>query len=121
MQNTILKILFKMDRRYHTSDLYSELQLMNVRQLYTYHCLLWMFSNGAGNVDAVHEYDTRFAHHLRAPYCRFSRFQNMVFYYGPKLYNLLAPEIKYIANKSGYKRGITRYILSNFDLINDVF
>lgn len=121
IQNSILKILFKKERRYSTQSLYTELKIMNIRQLYSYRCLLWVFDNKQVNTSPGSAHHTRFCMHIDVPFFRKTHFQRFVFFHGPKLYNSLPPEIKDISNKAQYRREITSFILSNYNMINDFF
>lgn len=69
IQNTLLKILFKKDRTHSTEMLYAEVGVLNIRQLYTSRCLMWMFEirdSWDTSTSVVH--NTRCAQHLEAPF-----------------------------------------------------
>lgn len=121
MQNTLLKILFGKNRRHSTEQLYAELEALNVRQLYTYRCLLWMFDNKNKTPIPLHGQNTRCAEHLRAPFFQRTHFQRFVFYQGPKIFNLLQPEVRGLTNRRKFKQNILTYIHSNYDLLNNTF
>lgn len=121
MQNTVLKILFKKEKRHSTRLLYSDLKIMNIRQLYSYRCLLWMFVNRQGSTLIPSREHTRYWGHVEIPLFRKTHLQRFVFFHGPKLYNLLPPEIKRLSNFKKYKKEIINFVLSNYNRINDLF
>lgn len=118
IQNTLLKILFKKNRRYSTEVLYRETTVMNVRQLYTYSCLMYIFETGKQGVESR---NTRSCSNITVPFYRTTLLQRFVFFDGPKIFNSLPPEIKNINNKAKYKKEITKYILSNYNTITSYF
>lgn len=121
IQNTVLKILFKKEKMYSTELLYCNLRFMNVRQLYSYRCLMWMFECGRSDFSGPARRGTRFSDYLSVPFFRKTHLQRYVFFQGPKLYNLLQPEIKEITNRSKYKAEVISFILSNYNTINEFF
>lgn len=120
-QNTLIKILFKKERLYSTKLLYSELGLMNTRQLYTYRCLEWMFNRKHEYSKVILNRNTRYSSHLEVPFFYKTHLQRFAFFHGPKLYNLLPSETKNITSKNKYIIEITNYVLSNYDQINTFF
>lgn len=120
IQNTILKILFKKDRLYSTEYLYTDNKIMNVRQLFAYRCLMWMFDNKTDELQHLSKH-TRQADNMRIPFFRKSHSQRFIFYYGPKIYNLLDSHIKRIHKRNEYKKEILDFILSNYERMNNIF
>lgn len=121
IQNTLLKILFKKDRRYSTELLYSEISTMNIRQLYAYRCLMWMFDNRGDTSAPTHNLNTRNADHIKTPMFHRSHYQRFVFYYGPRIYNGLQPDIRHLTNRNKYKKEIVTYTMANYNFLNDFF
>lgn len=127
IQRGILKILFKKDRKHSTEALFSEVEVMTVRQLYVCSCLMWMYRNNNGSNDeqSVHylrdEIVTRHHRAAEVPFFRSSHLQRFVFFQGPKLFNMLPPEIKEISTKSRFKKTIIRFIMSNFKAFDRLF
>lgn len=124
MQNTLLKILFKKDVRHPTKLLYDELNLLNVRKLYVFEVLMWMFdvkSSLPHLPDINYLIRSRLDRPVQVPFFRKSHMQRFVFYYGPKLYNSLPGNIKNITSKSLYSKHIRRFIKENNDDIENLF
>lgn len=125
MQNTILKILFKKDRRYSTAALYAELDIFNVRKIYVYEIMIWMFNSlfGRDVEPDVRGCVTRSIVNcdVRVPLFRKSHIQRFVFYYGPKVYNSLPVNIKNIHNKLLFRKQIKKYITENYNDIELLF
>ena len=104
IQNTLLKIIFNKKKRYPTELLYNETDLSSVRKMYTYECLLWMFKSPSNLIN--HNYGTRWNTNLsiQVPIFRKMHTQRFIFYYGPKLYNMLPANIKNIKSKYKLKK-----------------
>lgn len=121
MQNTLLKILFKKEKQYSSEILYTELNKFNVRNLYTYHTMLWMHKSQIDIVD--HSYQTRHQAKIsvQIPLYRKSHTQRFIFYYGPKLYNLLPVTIKNIKSTYILKKNLKNFINENHIIIQNIF
>lgn len=115
VQNTIVKIIFKKHHRYSTNQLYEEAGLFNIRQIYTYQCILWMRKNNntANNLNQHHTRSVS-TQNIVTPLCKKSHIQRFSFYLGPKLFNLLPPEIKSIINYNKFKKEVKKYISLHF-------
>lgn len=123
MQNTILKILFKKDYRYPTHMLYKELGLFTVRELYTYHALLWSLKHTTRMSTPSHEYPTRTKENISVtlPLCIKNHTQRFIFFYGPKLYNMLPKNIKEIKNKNKLQKNLKLFITDNYHIIKEIY
>lgn len=121
IQNTIIKIIFKKERRYSTELLFKNTGLLSIRKLYIYQCLLWMFKTPTSYRN--HIYGTRAITNQSAnvPFCKKSHTQRFVFYLAPKLYNMLPVEIKYITNKGKLKEELKNYVNQNFTNMKSIF
>lgn len=120
-QNTILKIIFQKEKRYSTDLLYNETGLFGVRKLYTYECLLWMFKSPPNILN--HKYRTRWKTNfsVQTPFFRKSHTQRFIFYYGPRLYNMLPSFIKNIKNKNRLKKELKIFLNQNYNKIKIIF
>lgn len=113
-QNTILKVMFKKHRLYSTSALYTESRLLNIRNIYSYNCLLWIFNNKEYiPVENVYNTRTMSNQNIVVPLFRRVHLQRFVFYFAPHLYNIIPLELKIIRNKNKYKKELKSYILNN--------
>lgn len=120
IQNTILKILFKRSRLYSTECLYTELKIMNIRQLYSLCCLLWTFDN-KNDTTSASVYSTRFANNLKIDFFRASHLQRFMYYFGPKLYNSLTREIRSVENRNRFQSEVKKFLLANYTKVNELF
>lgn len=122
IQNYILKIIFKKQRSYPTKMLYEETGLFNIKGIYAYQCALWVYKNDLLSVTST-SYQTRSAQRqsVQVPLVKKSHIQRFVFFYGPKIYNLLPPEIKNIKNSNAFKKQLKLFISANFDTIKTIF
>lgn len=124
MQNTVLKILFKKDIRHSTLALYRELNLLNMRTLYIYEMLLWTHEiDDLRSVSPNVGCSTRssVSQALRVPLFHKSHTQNFLFYYGPKMYNLLPASIKNIRNKFLFKKHLKQYVINHQETFLELF
>lgn len=118
-QNSILKIILKKKKLYSSTQLYVEADVLNIKNLFTYHCLVHMFDKKTS--PAYPSYMTRFTENMSVgiPLVRKSHTQRFVFYVGPKLFNILPLHIKNLKfNK--YKIEIKKFIIQNHDSIKNI-
>lgn len=121
IQNSLLKIIFNKERRYPTDLLYNETGLFSVRKMYTYECLLWTFKSPLDMIN--HNYGTRWNsnHSTQVPIYRKRHTQRFIFYYGPKLYNMLPANIKNIRNKYKLRKNLKLFLNENYNQIKVIF
>lgn len=121
IQNTLLKILFKKDHYQSTEVLYKEVNVFNIRKLYTYHTMLWMHNSKTDLV--IHDYHTRNQAKVsvQIPLYTKTHTQRFLFYYGPKLYNLLPLMIRNIKSIIIFKKEIRKFIDTNYVSIQHLF
>lgn len=112
LQKTLLKILYKKPRTYSTVTLFLETGVMSVRQIYSCSCLMWMFDVGR-NQYVTKDRITRNCLNVEVPLYRSTHLQRFVFFHGPKLFNMLPPEIKNIENRKKYRENVKMFVLSN--------
>lgn len=121
IQNTLLKIIFKKDKRYSTDILYEETDLFTIRKLYIYQGLIWMLKTPVSY--RIHAHNTRAMQNLtvNVPFCKKAHTQRFIFYLGPKLYNMLPTKIKNLTNKTKLKKELKIYINENFHVLKILF
>lgn len=112
-QNGLLKIILKKPRLYSTELLYSECGIFDIKALFYYHCLLYMFNKYNPELLSNKTYQTRSVSNkwVDIPLYRKSHLQRFVFYVGPKLFNILPPYLKTIKSYNLYKKEIKKFIL----------
>lgn len=122
VQNTILKVIFKKPRLHATSALYAESRLLDIRNIYTYNCLLWLYNNkDYARVENIYMTRTMANQHIIVPLVKRAHLQRFVFYLVPHFYNLIPQELKTIGNKNKYKRKLKSYLLDNPSVFRQFF
>lgn len=120
-QNTLIKIIYKKNRRYSTEALYRESEILDVKNLYTYQCLVWTFKS-RNSLKTYSSYETRAVENesLKVPLFRKTHTQRFVFYFGPKFYNVLPVNIKKTRSINKFKKEIRMYILKNKHIFDSI-
>lgn len=120
-QNSILKTILKKNKLFSTEALYTETKLLNIRKLYAYQCLLFMYKLPTHNY-VSHTYTTRHINNksITIPLFKKTHTQRFVFYHGPKFYNLLPTEIKNIKKISRFKKEMKNYLFVNFQHFDNI-
>ena len=88
--------MFNKSRLHSTSELYAESKLLNIRNIYSHNCLLWIHNNNNYTL-SENDYSTRAMvnqKHYGPRYTKKTHLQRFVFYLAPKLYNTLPLELK---------------------------
>lgn len=120
-QNSIIKIIFRKERLFPTDQLYLETGILNVRSIYSYQCLKWMFSNmNKYNIITVKTTRSTENRNVGIPLFRKAHTQRFLFYFGPKLYNLLPAHLRNVSNFRQIKTDLKSYIISNPSIF-DIF
>lgn len=117
-QNTILKIIYKKNKRYSTNQLYLDSKTLNIRLLYVRSCILF-----------VHKQKTKFHQISHAHYTRNNSYKNIIAqkvtksqcqrfinFYGPKFYNMLSPNIRNITKITHFIKTVNDILLKNPNL-----
>ena len=127
-QKTILKIICKRDNCYSSNLLFSETKLFTIRKLFSYQCLLWMYKNSSFYTEIDHNHDTRIKESLsiHIPLCTKSHTQRFVFYFGPKLFNLLPLKIKKMKytnnlNFKKIKKELKAFVDDNYHTFRNIY
>lgn len=115
-QNTLLKIMCHKSRLYSTTALYTDLNLLNIRSLYAYRCLLYKF-NPPIEEYAHSSHPTRYQHNLNllVPFFKKNFSQRSVFYHGAKFYNMLPINLKKNIKYNKYKVQTKIYLKNNLN------
>lgn len=115
IQKFILKIIYKKNRRYQSSLLFSE-NIQNIRSIYLYIVCSYMHKNKNKWSLVNHAYDTRGRadQNIKIPINYNNINLRFVAYIGPKAYNILPREIREIMSKVRFKKVVQGYIYQNF-------
>lgn len=118
IQNTIIKIIYKKSKLSDTQKLYVESNLLNVRSLYATNCLFWMYTNKS-TFYMTKSNNTRSMQnlHVYVPMFKKAHTQRTIFYFGPKLYNVLPLVLKNNTHFKKYKELIKQFVIENNFLI----
>ena len=113
-QNTVLKVMFNKSRLHSTSELYAESKLLNIRNIYSHNCLLWIHNNN-NYILLENDYSTRAMvnQNIMVPLYKKTHLQRFVFYLAPKLYNTLPLELKTVSNKNKFRKELKTYLQNN--------
>jgi len=120
-QNSILKIMFKLERLFPTYELYTKNQVCNVKQIYFHTLLCWIFKSKKTLQTVSHPYQTRSnteGFYTRNKYNSFIC-QRQPEYLGPKHYNYLPDYLKAITSFKKFSKSLKTYILNNFHAFKD--
>lgn len=113
-QNTLLKILCRKGKLYSTTALYTDLNIFNIRSLYTYRCLLHKFNPPTTEyVQSTHFTRYHNDQNLLVPFLRKNFSQRSVFYHSTKFYNILPVNLKKNIKYNKYKVQIKIYLKDN--------
>ena len=125
MQNKIVRNLASTQvLNLHTNEIYKELNLLNVDQIYAYRTLefgfRWLNCNDYYMLDAErhnihfeHNHSTRGQNRIRIPFPRLNKHKEFVLYSFIKLYNRLPNEIAYIENFNKFKKRSLTFVKNN--------
>lgn len=115
IQNYILKIIYKKNRRYSTELLYSG-EIRNVRTLYFVSACTFIHKNEKLKIYCTHQYETRNKNnkHIVIPHSTRNKNQRFLNYLGPKLYNLIPLEIKQSKNLKNFIHRSNQFIIQNY-------
>ena len=114
VQNYILKVIHKRNKRYPTSLLYSE-EIMDTRCLYILSVCGFARKSLLSDFEIVnHSYSTRsmINRQLKIPCSNTSRNQRFITYLAPKFYNLIPNSIKQITSKKLFYKKCSQFIVS---------
>ena len=116
VQNYILKIIYKKNRMYPTSLLYTS-DIFDVRSLYILSVCRFVHRNSHIQAYVNHSYRTRKREnqHLILPNSKTSRNQRSLHYLAPRLYNTLPNNIKTVKNVKKFSQLCSLYIYHNLD------
>jgi len=95
IQNTILKIIYKKEKRYRTELLYDSI-VFNTRSLYVLNSCVYVYKNEKMKKYIGHMHNTRskIKQNLQIPISYKKVNQKFIGYLGPKMYNMLPIEIR---------------------------
>ena len=122
LQNKLLKILFKRNKRDSPRELLKEKGILNCRNLNKYFLLLFIykqqnnllpvvFRNYFTHTSETHNYETRQRNNIHISYCRTDIGQTSTCYFGAKLWNSLPVKIKESTSLSIFKTKCKNYLL----------
>ena len=123
IQNRLLKLLLRLDPCTSTNFLYSELNILKVRDLYNTSLLLFVHANLQGNCPAAVKnyfvrrnstYNSRQTGHLEYRRERLDLGTSGVQYHAAELWNLLNDVIKNIPFRKHFKRSLCEKIVQGY-------
>lgn len=122
LQRRFLRLIYSKKALYHTDDLYSETQVMDLRQLYFYNSNIRYHINKQAAQLPSHNYNTRHQHLFIIPLMLKTLTQHTFLFLAPRLYNSLPQQLKNITNPNKYKKLLKRHIFEiHRQIIIDLF
>lgn len=111
IQKKILKIIFKKEQTYPSDALFEESGVLDVRQLFYFHCNVKQHNDQNYLTKFEHMYSTRQrGHTYKVPFIKKTIGQKSYTYLGPKLYNSLNIEIRNITSIHQFKIKLRNHI-----------
>ena len=118
-QNNILRNI--LPKTLGTSDLYSDLNILHIRQVYIYNSLLflykWLRMNDYGMLNSEkntvlfqHRYSSRGKSNLSLPFPRVEKHRQFVLYNAIKEWNELPVHLRNITSFTSFKANILKYV-----------
>lgn len=127
LQNKIMRIILRCNRRTSVRLMLDTLQWLSVRQRVTFLTLLLIHRIANGTAPEylssrivrgrdIHQHRTRFAEEIRCASFLLASSQNSLYYKGIKLYNTLPRDTKNETNLNAFKRKCLCFVKSNVDI-----
>ena len=114
-QKKIIRIIAGANYLDHTSPLFYQLNLLKIKDIYTYFVAIYMFKKTLNILqEPQHDLNTRYAHHRRPTYHRLTTSQHSIYYMGPTIWNSLPPRIKEIQTISSFKKKLKQHLISSY-------
>lgn len=114
-QNTIMKIIYKKNRRYPTNNLYGEANVLPLRALFVHCCLNYLHKIEEILPKSENKYNIRSMALIRTPLYIKSHTQRIITYFAPKFFNMLPENIKkYLHLKKKFKILTKTFIQNNY-------
>lgn len=115
IQKRILKIIFNFSVRFPTEELFKDIKICDLRNLFYLNILTNMSKHKLFSDPSSHIHNTRHKAQLNLLLPKKSKTigQRVYHYIGIKLYNLLPPELKQIIYKKSTKTKLRHWILEN--------
>lgn len=114
VQNYILKVIYRKNRRYSTKMLYT-CEVFDTRSIYVLEICSFVFKNRELYMYISHVYSTRGRDnkHLQIPNSHSNKNLRFINYLAPKILNIIPLDIRNIAKHNMYKKECRRYIFNN--------
>lgn len=112
MQKWILKIIYNKNLTYPTRDLYKDSGVLDLRQLFCLHIIIYTYKNRDDIKSIDHKYNTRYKQNS----CLKSRSEKTIgqrnfTYLSPRLYDRLPGDIKHIEKIKVFKKKVKSWLL----------
>ena len=122
VQNYILKVINKKNKRFSTRQLYTT-EILNVRSLYIVEICSFVFKNYnlKRYVNHMYEIRNKTNKHISIPKSNSNINLRFVNYLAPKIYNIIPVEIKDIKKIKPFRRACRLYVVENLKLFEPPF
>lgn len=113
MQKWILRVIFKKNIRYSSEMLFTENNLLDIRQIFCERMLIYIYKNKIPIQPIEHTYNTRTrTNHINVPLREKTIGQRSVKFLAPKIYNLLPNDLKTLQSFKKFKHRVKLWILA---------
>lgn len=123
-QNAVLKIMFRKPYRFSTEKLYTDYNVLSVRNLYAHSTLNYIIkiSHPINNILNVYTTRSTLQQNIDIPFMPDNVTQRFITYYGPVMFNSLPADIKsYSNNPKKFKFQTKQFLLKNQNNYNTLF
>ena len=123
LQKRLIRILTNSDYLAHTSPLFKDKSLIKIKDIYSTHCLLYLFEvlktnkhntqQYISSIQPSHSHNTR-SRNLTMPYPRISKYKHSPLYQSMTLWNSLPENLKTIGTSIQFKVKLKAYFLNQY-------
>ena len=128
LQNKLLRVLCNKDRMYNTNELYTELNLLEVHDIFkvsilsfVHNCVngkpIAIFQNYYQTREDIHSHNTRNKTYLQIPTARTELGRTTSHNIGARLWNTIESDLKSIKNQHSFRRKIQKYFMKEYRFI----
>ena len=125
LQKKSLRIIFNLQTRAHTDNLFFENKILKIKDLYLFQLGQFMFKYNTKNLpnifdylffrnDHVHNYPTRRSSEYHLPLLRTIHAQNTFVFTGPKFWNSLDGNLKDATSLISFKGKLKKYLIGSY-------
>lgn len=119
IQRSILKILYRKNRRYSTIELHKNLSILNITKLFYKNIGIIIHKNKSKYIKSTEHSHSLRKKNLILPICTTNTGQKTIEFIGPKFYEKIPREVKEAKDLKTFKYKLKKW-LSDTDLVNNL-